>query len=132
MDCNQIWILLKPTIKVIIEQLPGLVISLVTSFFVAQVYFNRQRMIDKEKQEKEVRLCQKRLMHAYITTLGKRPKNGNFYVHEAMDNLTTSLAIYRPEFDANKWLKDTAEEAKKFIADHPNDFEDIPKVNQSE
>jgi hypothetical protein len=127
MDWNQIWILMKPTILVIAEQLPGLVISLVTSFCVANVYFKRQREIDKAIEKQEVMLYHKKLLHAYITALGKRPKVGTFHMHEAMEDLRAKLEIYQPEYDTHKWLEDSLEEAKKFIVDHQEDFEDIPK-----
>jgi hypothetical protein len=129
MNWNQLWVVLNPTLKVISEQLPGLVISLATSFYVSQIYFNRQRKIDKEKEEKEVQLYHRKLMNAYITSLGKRPKVASFPVREAMDDLKTRLEIYRPDFDANKWLSDLATDAVKFIAEHRDDFEDIPKEN---
>jgi hypothetical protein len=111
----------------LLGQLPGIEVSLVTSFCVAQVYFKPQRRIDELKEKKEVELAHKRLTNAYVTSLGKRPKGASFAVHEAMSELTAKLEICRPHFDANKWLGAASQDALKFIAEHIEDLEDIPK-----
>ena len=127
----QIWSFLKPVLNMAAEQIPGIVIALATSFYVAQVYFKRQREIDEMKEKKEVELAHKKLINAYITSAGLRPKVGSFQVHEAMSELQMKLEIYRPSFDANKWLKDAANDAAKFVADHKEDFEKISEEHRN-
>jgi hypothetical protein len=127
MDCKQVWEFSKSILNFLLEQLPGMVVSLATSFYVAQMYFKRQRRIDELKEKKEVELAHKRLINAYVKSLGKRPKGASFAVHEAMSELRAKLEIYRPDFDANKWLKDASQDALKFIVEHAGDLEDIPK-----
>jgi hypothetical protein len=105
--------------KIILEQLPGLAVSLI----IAERYFRRQRRIDRNKEESDVKLHYGKVVDAFIIHLGKRPKNMSFELHEAMAELRIRLTIYRPEFDANKLLLEAAEEAKKRIAAHPEDFE---------
>jgi hypothetical protein len=125
MDLSQIWSFLKPPLNIAAEQIPGIVIALATSFYVAQLYFKRQRKIDEMKEKKEVELAHKKLINAYITSAGLLPKVGSFQVHEAMSELQMKLEIYRPRFDANKWLQDAANDAVKFVGDHKDDFEKI-------
>ena len=109
------------------EQLPGIVVALATSFCVAQVYFKRQRKIDAMKEKKEVELAHKKLINAYITSGGIRPKGGSFQTFEATSELEMKLEIYHPDFDAHKWLQDAAGDAVKFVADHRDDFEPVAK-----
>ena len=46
---------------------------------------------------------------------------------EAMSELEMKLEIYRPDFDAHKWLQDAAGDAVKFVSDHRDDFEPVAK-----
>lgn len=124
---GQIWSFLKPALNIAAEQLPGIVIALATSFYVAQVYFKRQRKIDEMKEKKEVELAHKKLINAYIASGGFRPRSGSFQTFEAMSELQMKLEIYRPDFDAHKWLHDAADDAAKFVADHKDDFEPVAK-----
>jgi hypothetical protein len=124
---GQIWSFLKPALNMAAEQLPGIVIALGTSFYVAQVYFKRQRRIDEMKEKKEVELAHTKLINAYIASGGFRPKKGSFQTFEAMSELRMKLEAYRPDFDADKWLQDAANDAVKFVADHRDDFEEVAK-----
>jgi hypothetical protein len=131
MDLSNIWSFLKPALNIAAEQIPGIVIALATSFYVAQVYFKRQRKIDEMKEKKEVELAHTKLINAYIASGGFRPKNGSFQTFEAMSELRTKLEVYRADFDAQKWLEDAADDAVKFVADHNDDFEKIPEEHRN-
>ncbi len=98
-----------------------------TSLYVAQTYFKRQRRIDEIKERKEVELAHKKLINAYVISGEFRPKVGSFQVREAMAEFRMKLEIYRPQFDANKWLRDATGDAVKFVADHKDEFEEISK-----
>jgi len=39
-----------------------------------------------------------------------------------MAGLRTMLEIYRPKFDADKWLENAAEDSAKFVEEHRDEF----------
>lgn len=101
----------------------SLVTSLLTSWWVAERYFQRQRDIDHDMESKEVGLAFKRLVHAYFPMLNKRPKLPSA-IRLAMDELEAKLKIYRPDWDPAQMQKDAITEAMQLIEEHPQDFED--------
>ena len=110
------------------DTLTGAVISLVTcrvtSWFIADRYFKRQREIEKEKENQEVQHAFSKLMHSYFQMFRKRPKASS-PIHLAMAEFEARLRIYKSDYDANEMMKEAAEQAEHFIDEHKNDFEDI-------
>jgi len=111
--------------KTVISVLVGGVLSLATSWLVAERYFERQRRIDKTKEEVDVHLSYGLLMNAFFAALGKRPKSSATRI--AMSEFEAKLKVYNRTFDANQIQRDAAEQAAQMIKDRPHDFEDIPK-----
>jgi len=107
----------------LLNTIVSVVVSLLTSWFVAERYFNKQREIEKAREDKEVQLAFKRLVNAYFPMLRKRPKLRP-EVRDAMNELEAKVKIYRPEWDAEQMQKDAIEEAMQLIAERPQDFED--------
>ena len=126
MHFTQLLNFLSAAWRIAAEQVPALLVS----FSVAQVYFRRQREIDKSKEESDVTLHYRKLVNAYITYLGKYPKIP-FYLREAMSDLEIRIKIYRPEWNSDKLLMEAGEAAKNFIAANPDDFENICTNSQT-
>ncbi len=103
----------------------GALLSLLGSWLVARGYFNRQREIDKAKEEEDVHLAYNRLMYAFFAAAGKRPKGTS--IRNAMSEFEAKLKVYNRHFDASRIQKSAIEQAVQIIKDHPDDFEDIPK-----
>lgn len=113
------------TSAIIMGGVISLVTSLGTSWFIADRYFRRQREIEEEREKQEVQLAFSRLMHAWFAVIQKRPKV-SAAAHLAMTEFETRLRIYKPGYDAKEMMEEAAAQAEQFIAEHPNDFEEIP------
>jgi hypothetical protein len=111
--------------KTVISVLIGGVLSLLASWFVAGKYFNKQRRIDKAREEVDVHLSYGLLMNSFFAALGKRPKGSATRI--AMSEFEAKLKVYDRVFDASQIQREAVEQADKMIHDHPDDFEDIPK-----
>jgi predicted secreted Zn-dependent protease len=111
-------------LKYIAQQLPGALIALAVSWFFADRYFTKQRAIDRNKEEQEVKLSYNKLVNAFFKHYGKRPKTAPVYLRDAMTELEMRLKVYRPEFNAAELQKKAGEQAAKVIKENPGEFED--------
>jgi hypothetical protein len=109
----------------VVGVLVGAGFSLLTSWWVADSYFKKQRAIDKAKEEEDVHLAYGRLMYSFFAAAGKRPKSTS--IRQAMSEFEAKLKIYNRDFDAAAIQKSGIEHALQMIKDQPDDFEDIPK-----
>ena len=107
-------------LKMAASQLPGVIVSLL----VAERYFRRQRTIDERKEQVDVERHYRKVVNAFITFSGKRPKYP-LYLRDAMNDLELVLKVYNRDFDHNEVQTEAGELAKKIIAEHPQDFEDV-------
>lgn len=112
------------TMSATFQILLGATLSLGASWYVAARYFQKQREIDREKENKEIQLAFTKLMHSYFEVLRKRPKLSS-QSRLAMAEFEARLKILKPEYDAHEIMQEAAEQAQQFIDEHPNDFEDI-------
>jgi hypothetical protein len=103
----------------------GAALSLLASWFVAERYFNRQREVDRRKEELDVHLAYERLMHSFFALAGKRPKNSATLI--AMSEFKAKLQIYNRKFEAEQMYNDASTQAANMLRDNPQDFEDIPQ-----
>jgi hypothetical protein len=101
----------------------GGVLSLATSWLVAERYFKKQRAIDTEKEVQDVELAYGRLVRANFRRFGKKLKNEN--LHEAMSDLEARLKVYNREFEVGPMIVSARELAERTIAEKPGSFEDI-------